>query len=318
MKKFLKIIVGLAVIGAFAYAYRSPLKILLTRFEGVYMPCENPITYKIESFDARFGISKDYFLSALRDAEAMWEKPMGRELFAYEPEGNLKINLIYDYRQQATATLQKLGLTVSDDKASYNALGAKYDALKAAYALDKAAFKAKVSDYKARQSAYEKEVAYWNARHGASKDERDRLHAESIALNAEVAELNQLQTDLNGEIDTINALVVVLNRLAASLNLDVSQFHTVGETLGSEFEEGNYQSGPGGQQIDIYEFDNRAKLVRVLAHELGHALGLGHVDDPNAIMYRLNNGINGELTAADLTALKKLCGPPADGQGLNK
>ncbi len=309
MRKFLKIIVGFAIIGAFAYAYRSPLQALLTRFEGIYLPCENPITYKIESFDTRFGISRDYFLSALRDAETIWEKPIDRELFAYEPKGNLKIDLIYDYRQQATAKLQKLGLTVSDDRASYNTLKAKYDALKAVYALDKAAFEAKVSNYKARQSAYEKEVADWNARHGAPpKDEYDRLNANRIALNAEVAELNQLQTHLNEELDNINALIVVLNRLAVSLNLNVSKLNTVGETLGSEFEEGNYQSGPDGQQIDIYEFDNRTKLVRVLAHELGHALSLGHVDDPNAIMYRLNNGINGELTATDLAALKKLCG----------
>ncbi|MFH0852274.1 MAG: matrixin family metalloprotease [bacterium] len=311
MKKFLKIIIGFAIIGVFAYIsyiYRSPLQALFTRFEGVYLPCERPITYKIESFDTRFGISKDYFLNALRDAEAIWEKPIGRELFAYEPEGNLKINLIYDYRQEAAAKLQKLGLTVGDDKISYNILKAKYDAFKAVYALDKAALEAKVLDYETRQSAYEKELAYWNARHGAPKDEYDRLNAERVALNAEVAELNQLQAHLNEEIDNINALVVVLNRLAVSLNLDVSKFNTIGKTLGSEFEEGNYQSGPDGQQINIYEFDNRDKLIRILAHELGHALDLGHVDDPNAIMYRLNNGINNELTAIDLADLKKLCG----------
>ena len=308
MKKLLKIIVVLAIIGVLAYAYRSPLQTLLTRFEGVYLPCNKTITYGIESFDARFGISRDYFLGALRDAEATWEQPIGRELFSYRPEGNLRINLIYDYRQQATAKLQKLGLTVSDDKASYNALKAKYDALKAIYALDKATLEAKISDYEARKSAYEKEVAYWNARQGAPRDEHDRLDAVRVALNAEVAELNQLRAQLNEEVDNINALAVVLNRLMVSLNLNVSKFNTVGVTLGGEFEEGNYQSGLDGQRINIYEFENRTKLVRVLAHELGHALGLGHVEDADAIMYRLNNGINGKPTATDLAALKKLCG----------
>ncbi len=293
------------------YVYRNPLQMLLTRFEDAYLPCENPITYKIESFDTRFGISKDYFLNALRDAETIWEKPIDRELFAYKSDGNLKINLIYDYRQQATAKLQKLGLSVNEDNASYNTLKTKYDALKAEYVLDKVSFDAKISDYEARQSAYEKEIAlYGNTRHGVSNDEYDRLNAERIALNAEGVELNQLQVHLNEKVDTINALVVVLNSVGTSLNLDVSKFNTVGETLGGEFEEGNYQSGPTGQQIDIYEFNNRSKLVRVLAHELGHALGLAHVDDPNAIMYRLNNGINGVLTATDLAILKKLCGLP--------
>ena len=229
MKKILKIIIELAIIGTLAYVYRSPLQTLLNRLEGIYLPCDKPITYQIMTFDTKFGISKDYFLSALRDAEAIWEKPIGRELFTYESEGNLKINLIYDYRQQATAQLQKLGLTVNDDKASYNNLKAKYETLKVKYAEDSASFSIKVSNHNARQSAYEKDVAYWNAHNGATKDEYDRLNAERIALNAEADELNLLQNHLNDEVDSINALATVLNRLAATLNLQVSQFNAIGQ-----------------------------------------------------------------------------------------
>ena len=51
----------------------------------------------------------------------------------------------------------------------------------------------------------------------------------------------------------------------------------------------------------------RLKLVRLLAHEMGHAVGIDHVGDPEAVMYKLNMGENLTATATDLAELNKVC-----------
>lgn len=306
-KLILKVIFSATVIGGFVFAFRAPLQILYLQLLSQYFPCSQPIAYSIGSFDKRFGLSQKDFLSAIVQAEQIWEKPITKELFAYTTDGKLKINLIYDIRQEATIKLQKLGIAVKDDKASYNTVKAKYEAVKAQYAREKAALDAKIAEFEILKNKYEADVEYWNSRGGARKETYAQLEEERLALNAAIAGINKMQDDLNAKVDDINALVVVLNRLAASLNITAEKYNQIGDQLGGEFEEGTYQSGPSGREIDIYQFDNRAKLIRVLAHELGHALGLDHLEDPKAIMYRLNNGINEKLTDSDLVVLKSKC-----------
>jgi len=148
LKRFLKIFIPLLILGAIVYQFRAGLSAqFLPLWDNLgssifpQAPCSEPIPYTLDTFDTQFGISKDYFLSALLDAEAIWEKPFGKQFFNYAPMDSapnvLKINLIYDYRQQATSKLASLGITVENTKTSYNTLKTKYAALTTEYNTEK-------------------------------------------------------------------------------------------------------------------------------------------------------------------------------------
>lgn len=270
-------------------------------------PCTQPIQYSIGTFDTRFGLSKTAFLNDVAAAAKIWDSPLHRTLFEYSDSGSLKINLIYDYRQSATSQMQTINGVISGDKATYDKLKATYDAQVLSFNQQKASLDSAIAAHDSALTAYNQQVDYWNSKGGAPKNEYATLQNERQQLNAEANAINQREATLNGLAETVNSTANQLNQLAKKLNLNVANYNSIGASTGEEFDEGLYISDSSGQRIDIYQFENNDKLVRVLAHELGHALGLDHVDDPKAIMYRLNQASTETPTAADIDELKTVC-----------
>ncbi len=307
--KFISYLIFFAVVAVGLYFFVPNVKPMTQNYIAHYFPCRRPIEYSIGTFDKRFGISPDDFLKTTAKAEGIWEAPVHKELFAYTPnDGALKINLIYDDRQDATQKLKKLGITIEDNESSYKELKAKYDALYKSYTLQKEELKTRTDTLAARKNAFESKINYWNSRGGAPHEEFVKLQEEGDMINTGVTGLNRDQAQFNELVDEVNTMARVLNRLAGTLQLSVNKFNTIGQRRGEEFDEGLYERNANGTKIDIYEFDSKEKLVRVLAHEMGHALGLEHGEDPQAIMYRLNEGKNEKLTSDDIAALKNRCG----------
>ncbi|MEK7072560.1 MAG: matrixin family metalloprotease [Patescibacteria group bacterium] len=307
IKSLNSLIVILLILGV-GYYYRDDLSRFIRILSNRYLPCEQPIKYSLADIDPRFNISQEKLLADIKKAETIWESPINKQLFEYSPTGDLKISLIYDYRQKATDDLKKIGLTLGDDKASYDVLKAKYDSLIASYNKQKDLIDALVARYNVAKNALEKDINYWNKRGGASQAEYNALEQRRTDLNNQVAVINQEKDSLNSLVETINSTKIILNKLIAELNLQVDTYNTVGVSTGKEFDEGQYVSNASGTSIDIFQFGTESQLVRVLAHELGHAIGLAHINNPKAIMYYLNEGVNEKLTADDLLALKNKCG----------
>jgi len=247
-------------------------------------------------------------MANLKEAETIWEKSSDRDLFEYKSTGgDVVANFVYDYRQQASDKMAASGIQIDKSKASFDTLKEQYDGRGARIASAKAALDAAVAAYEAKQKAYNAEVAKWNRQGGAPPTVYERLEEEKAALAAEARRIKSLESALNADIDMLNAIGTSLNKLIVELNLNVERYNQAGASTGGEFEEGAYVSEAGSQRIDIFEYSNRTELVRVLAHELGHALGLGHVEDAAAIMYKVNQSKRLSLAQDDITELNRVC-----------
>lgn len=309
MKKFFKILFLIFVYLFIFFGFYSGYQKINTQdiFSFFRKPCSSPITFSIGSFDKRFGMSQADFLDAINQATAIWEKPIGKNLFEYGDQGSLVINLIFDQRQADTIKNNGLEKILEQTKSVANSTNQEIASAKTLYENKKQEYLKLVASFEVARKNYEEAVLYWNAKGGAPKDEYNKLQTEKDNLLTLQKEVEASRLEVNNLADSLNILIEKYNNLASSANSAINNYNSEGHIVG-EFREGEYVSDNKGVRINIYEFSDKTKLIRVLAHEFGHALNIDHNDNQKSIMYKLNQGESEVLSKEDLQALKAICG----------
>ena len=131
------------------------------------------------------------------------------------------------------------------------------------------------------------------------------LAAARAQIEASQTQLPADETELREIVQTLQALVDRGKTLAETYAKQAQSYNALyGESR--QFHKGEYN----GKDITIYQYHDTPDLTLVLAHELGHVLGLAHVDDPKAVMHAFLSEQDLEtltLTKADVRALKTTC-----------
>lgn len=272
------------------------------QFEPYY--CQYPLTYRIGAVDDRFQLTEDEARQAVKEAEGLWEEATDKDLLEYDPAGDLTINFIYDERQNRSDQEREMRSELKQLRTQNETTNEEYVRLVVTHKNLQDEYDTRLADYEEKLDAHNQKVQEYNQSGGAPpkayaelEEARKDLEEEANALSEQAQEINNLTRQINTLGEEGNKLVEEYNQFVAQYNEEFGHSH--------EFTQGDYQD----KIIQIYTFSDERELQQVLAHELGHALGIGHIDNQEAVMYHLMGAHIGELTLTedDVTALVEVC-----------
>lgn len=264
--------------------------------------CQTPVSWRIGKLDPAFDLTLEQAEQAAHSAATQWNTALGRELFRYDSIDGFAINFAFDERQQQLLQQARLKRNL-----------ARYDAN-----IDQrqASLQQQAEQLKQRQDQFSRQ----NQQFAVDAAEFERQAQQATAANRSALQQQQqqlqqrqqqLQQQLQQQAETLNEQQQRLLREQRYLQETVADRNALlpsQQATIAASEVGVMQINGRTRSMTIFAYTSEAALELTLLHEFGHALGLGHTEGTDSVMYYALSAEQSGLNNEDVQALKQQCG----------
>lgn len=278
--KSLFIVIILAGAGYYFMNYEAPAK--QSAFQRI--PCQEPLTYRIGPIDNRFGITESEVSAAMKQAASIWSEELSRPVAVESDDGNVLVTFVYDERQQVVDGEMRFRERIESEQL-------RLDQFHRDYERQRRQFDERSERYSRLAAETLREIEELNRWVQQRSPAGGLTEQDAARFEERRRELESKQQEVRREKESLERMAEELNRNANRLNLMTAENNRLVDEYNNQFSgekkftKATYQNLGEGGAITVNTYLTKSELVLILAHELGHAFGLGHLPNAKSVMH---------------------------------